>query len=90
MSFDKSRIRAMPRRPKPTMRQLSTSVYAVVGIAVIVVGWRVWKSLPFNSGAPLEDETTSAFVGGLAPDFSLTVFDTGETITLSAAIWTTA
>lgn len=73
----------MSNTRSPTMRQLSTFVYAVVGLAVIVVGWGVWKSLPSNSAAPLEDETTSAFVSGLAPDFSLTVFDTGETITLS-------
>ncbi|MGH2523618.1 MAG: peroxiredoxin family protein [Anaerolineales bacterium] len=86
----------MSRRQKPGMRQLETFVVVFVGAVVVAVIWAVWRStassgvagaalstLPAPSGAPAGEQSNTAFVGAPAPDFSLALFDTGETVTLS-------
>lgn len=42
-----------------------------------------FSTLPAPEGASAEEQSSNTFVGASGPDFSLTIFDTGETITLS-------
>lgn len=42
-----------------------------------------FSTLPVPQGAAAGEQSNNAFVGGRAPDFSLTLFDAGESITLS-------
>lgn len=92
----------MSRTPQPTMRQLSAFVTVFTGVAIVVIGWAVWKLTPAGGAtearppgvaaastrpapdnAPAQGRSNVAVVGAPAPDFTLTLFDTGETITLS-------
>ncbi len=66
------------------MRQLSVFVYVVVGLAAVVVSGAVWRIMAV-SGPPLAgDRPKHGLIGSPAPDFSLTLSDTGETVTLSS------
>ncbi|MGH2536371.1 MAG: TlpA family protein disulfide reductase [Candidatus Promineifilaceae bacterium] len=62
-------------------------------MAVVVIGWAVWESgvskgrpgsdPPTAAGGSAADQPDSDFIGAPAPDFSLVLFDTGKTVTLS-------
>lgn len=62
------------------MRQLSGLGYVLAGIVVVILGWIIWDSVGANQSAQAEWPLSK---GALAPDFSLVLFDSGETITLS-------
>lgn len=91
-------------KPKFNMRQLSALVTLFAGLAVVIVGWAVWRvtatsgvtesgpqdtisvaapTLPAPATPSAEAQPKVTAGDALAPDFSLTLFDTGETVTLS-------
>lgn len=76
----------MSHKPIPVRRNLSMFAYILIAGAVVVASLAVWRVITWDTTpetGPQSAEAGSASDRTPAPDFSLTRFDAGETLTLS-------